>query len=62
VSRVPFSLPRTLLGESAAAGAVRRATGVYACGDYLETPSINGAMRSGRRAAEAVLADLTARR
>ena len=62
VSHVPFSLPRTLLGESAAAGAVRRATGVYACGDHLETPSINGAMRSGRRAAEAVLADLTARR
>ncbi len=62
VSRVPFSLPRTLLGESAATAAVRRARGVYACGDHLETPSINGAMRSGRRAAEAVLADRGARR
>jgi len=62
VSRVPFSLPRTLLGESAATTAVRRAGGLYACGDHLETPSINGAMRSGRRVAEAVLADLAARR
>jgi predicted NAD/FAD-dependent oxidoreductase len=32
--------------------------GLYAAGDYLETPSINGALRSGRRAAEAVVADL----
>ena len=62
VSRVPFSLPRTLLGESAATAAVRRATGLYACGDHLETPSINGAMRNGRRVADAVLADLAARR
>ncbi len=29
--------------------------GVYACGDYRETPSIQGALASGRRAAEAVL-------
>jgi phytoene dehydrogenase-like protein len=29
--------------------------GVYACGDYCETPSIQGALASGRRAAEAVL-------
>ena len=62
VSRVPFSLPRVLLGEADAAAAVRRATGHYTCGDHLETPSINGAMRSGRRAAEAVLADRGARR
>ena len=61
VSRVPFSLPRTLLGETQAAEAVRRAPGLYCCGDHLETPSINGAMRSGRRAAEAVLAALTPR-
>jgi predicted NAD/FAD-dependent oxidoreductase len=32
-------------------------TGLYACGDHLETPSINGALRSGRRAAEALLED-----
>lgn len=29
--------------------------GVYMCGDYLETPSIQGALASGRRAAQAVL-------
>jgi predicted NAD/FAD-dependent oxidoreductase len=31
-------------------------TRVFRCGDYLETPSIDGALRSGRRAAEALLA------
>lgn len=31
---------------------------VYACGDHLDTASINGALRSGRVAAEAVIADL----
>lgn len=34
--------------------------GLYLCGDYCETPSIQGAMLSGRRAAEAVLEDLAA--
>ena len=29
--------------------------GVYVCGDYREIPSIQGALASGRRAAEAVL-------
>jgi phytoene dehydrogenase-like protein len=29
--------------------------GMYVCGDYRETPSIQGALASGRRAAEAVL-------
>lgn len=29
--------------------------GLYVCGDYRETPSIQGALTSGRRAAEAVL-------
>ena len=31
---------------------------IYTCGDYKETGSINGAMVSGRKAAEAVIADL----
>lgn len=31
---------------------------VYVCGDHLDTASINGALRSGRLAAEAVVADL----
>ncbi len=34
---------------------VRLMEGVYACGDYREMPSIQGALASGRRAAEAVL-------
>jgi predicted NAD/FAD-dependent oxidoreductase len=32
--------------------------GVYVCGDYCDTASINGAMASGRRAAEAALTQL----
>ncbi len=35
--------------------------GVYMCGDYRETASIQGALASGRRAAEAVTHDLAAR-
>ncbi len=31
--------------------------GVYMCGDYRETASIQGALASGRRAAEAVVHD-----
>jgi len=38
----------------------RIAAGLYACGDHREHPSLNGALASGRRAAEAVLADLRA--
>jgi phytoene dehydrogenase-like protein len=34
------------------------APGLYRCGDYVEDVSINGALRSGRHAAEAVLASL----
>ncbi len=33
----------------------RVADGVYRCGDYCDTASINGAMASGRRAAESVM-------
>jgi len=36
----------------------RAAGGLYACGDHRAHPSLNGALRSGRLAAEAVLADL----
>ena len=32
--------------------------GVYVCGDHRENPSIQGAMASGRRTAERVLADM----
>lgn len=36
--------------------AVRLPSGLFVCGDHRETASLNGAMRSGRLAAEAVLA------
>ncbi|MFF0311559.1 NAD(P)/FAD-dependent oxidoreductase [Streptosporangium sp. NPDC004379] len=38
---------------------VRLAPGRYVCGDHRDTGSIQGALVSGRRAADAVLADLT---
>ncbi len=39
---------------------VRHGSGVYVCGDHVDQASIDGAMVSGRRAAEAVLADRSA--
>jgi hypothetical protein len=39
---------------------VRFGDGGYVCGDHRDTPSIQGAMVSGRRAARAVLEDLGA--
>ena len=45
---VPFKLQRP----------VRTASGVYVAGDHRDTSSIQGALVSGRRAAQAVLADL----
>ncbi len=36
---------------------VRHRSGVYVCGDYVDQASIDGAMASGRRAAEAIAAD-----
>ncbi len=38
----------------------RVADGVYVCGDHRDTASIQGALVSGNRVAEAVLADLAA--
>jgi phytoene dehydrogenase-like protein len=38
---------------------VRTRPGVYVCGDHRDNASINGAMSSGRRAAETVLSDLS---
>lgn len=57
-SRVAHALPRLLPQADARAETLRLAPSLYACGDYLETPSINGALRSGRRAAETLLDDL----
>jgi predicted NAD/FAD-dependent oxidoreductase len=38
---------------------VRIRPGVYVCGDHRDNASIQGAMVSGRRAAEAVLSDFS---
>ena len=37
---------------------VRLRPGLYVCGDHRDNASINGALASGRRAADAVLEDL----
>jgi hypothetical protein len=54
--RIPRALPAYPVGGLEAQPA-RLAPGLYACGDHREHPSLNGALRSGRLAAEAVLAD-----
>ena len=46
-------------GVQARLGPVRTRPGVYVCGDHCDNASINGAMVSGRRAAEAVFSDLS---
>lgn len=59
--RVPYGLPKTELepvvqpvrgGESSLAGIPPH---VYVCGDYRETPSIQGAMNSGIRVADQII-------
>jgi phytoene dehydrogenase-like protein len=54
---IAHALPlcRTALWEQTA---VRMTEGVYVCGDYREQPSIQGALSSGKRAAEAALRQL----
>jgi phytoene dehydrogenase-like protein len=54
--RIPLALPARKSLEPAALP-VRRRPGLYLCGDHRETPSLQGAMASGRRAAEAVSED-----
>jgi hypothetical protein len=54
--RIPRALPAYPVGGFEPQPA-RLAAGLYACGDHREHPSLNGALRSGRLAAEAVLAD-----
>ncbi len=54
--RIPRALPSYPVGGFGLQP-VRLANSLYACGDHREHPSLNGALLSGRRAAEAVLAD-----
>lgn len=52
--RIPFSLPARASLDPAALP-VHPHPGLYVCGDHRETPSLQGALASGRRAAAAVL-------
>lgn len=56
---IPRALPAMRRGQPLTRP-VRLAPGRYVCGDHRDTPSIQGALVSGRRAASAVLADLHA--
>lgn len=53
--RIPRALPAYPVGGFAGRSAHLTA-GLYACGDHREHPSLNGALASGRKAAEAILA------
>ncbi|HET9692497.1 MAG TPA: NAD(P)/FAD-dependent oxidoreductase [Acidimicrobiales bacterium] len=55
----PLAPPGTFAAEPRRP--VRTPSGVYVCGDHRDSPSVQGALLSGRRAAEAVLADLAGR-
>jgi protoporphyrinogen oxidase len=54
--RIPYALPNQAAPAlSTPERDVRRAPGLFVCGDHMDNASINGAMVSGRRAAHAVL-------
>lgn len=56
VYTIPFALPRQFPPALAnPRREVRLASGIVVCGDHRDNASINGAMMSGRRAAEALL-------
>ena len=58
---IPHALPAQPVGSlEPPRRPARRGTGVYLCGDHLDQASIDGALVSGRRAAEAVASDLRA--
>jgi predicted NAD/FAD-dependent oxidoreductase len=55
---IPYALPQQNPPALAIpARPVRWQPGIYLCGDHRDTASIQGAMVSGRRAAEALIAD-----
>ncbi len=58
VQRIPLALPdQTPPALALPHRPVRVGPGRYVCGDHRENASIDGALRSGRRAAEALLED-----
>jgi phytoene dehydrogenase-like protein len=56
--RVPYAQPAQTGASGTFTRPARLANGLYRCGDHTSSPTLNGAMESGRLAAEAVLADL----
>lgn len=58
IDDIPRALPRRWPAARDRDARVRLTDRMYACGDWLEGPSIDGALRSGRRAAERLLLDL----
>jgi phytoene dehydrogenase-like protein len=61
VDRIRHALPRQHPGDLAQRGGVDRGGGLLVCGDHIGDGSINGAMQSGRLAAELALAQCGAR-
>jgi phytoene dehydrogenase-like protein len=56
--RIPYALPSATPGElDPPSRPVRLRDGLYVAGDHRETPSIQGALVSGRLAAEALIAE-----
>lgn len=53
--RVPFGLPRNSLVDIMNPSNIAPHDGVWICGDFCETPSIQGAMNSGLRVANTIL-------
>ncbi|WP_442509104.1 NAD(P)/FAD-dependent oxidoreductase [Novipirellula sp. SH528] len=54
IYHVPFGLPKLML-DPVVQPVVTDREGVFVCGDHRETPSIQGAMNSGLRVAQAIL-------
>mmetsp|Transcript_43576 Transcript_43576/g.100777 ORF Transcript_43576/g.100777 Transcript_43576/m.100777 type:complete len:486 (+) Transcript_43576:45-1502(+) len=61
IYRVPYAQPSQSGACVPFQQSTRLASGLYRCGDHTSAPTLNGAMESGRLAAEAVLEDLRAR-
>lgn len=57
---IPYALP-AMLPPLQVPRSAKLTDGLFICGDYRETASIQGAMASGRRAGDAVLTDLGVR-
>jgi hypothetical protein len=60
VQRIPHAIPRQWPEDLVARLPAALGPRTFVAGDHLEDASINGAMRSGRRAAERCLAALAA--